>query len=106
MQLSNDDIGRTLYMVEPVRVDEKQFNVIYFGTLISIIPKYQFLDAFSSEYKRSQNYIFKVAGPFNQYLTKTTTSPDMVFEKIEGALNTSGVNSLFHYSVLFTNNKE
>ena len=106
MQFSKEDIGKTLYMIEPVKIDGQSFNIIYAGILVGIIPKYQFLDAYNAEYKREQNYLFRVMGLFDQISTKTTTAPEMIFEKLGEAIGKSGTNSLFHYSVILKREKE
>lgn len=57
MQIDKNSIGKKLYIIE-TNPDSKS-TIIHYGELMSVLPKYMFLDKFSSEYKREQSFLFK-----------------------------------------------
>ena len=56
MQVDKNSIGKKLYIIE-TRQDSTV--VAHYGELISILPKYMFLDKFSSKYSREQTFLFR-----------------------------------------------
>ena len=56
MQIDKNSIGKKLYIIE-TRQDSTV--VAHYGELISILPKYMFLDKFSSKYSREQTFLFR-----------------------------------------------
>ena len=57
MQIDKSSIGKKLYIIEVNSVLKNA--VVHYGELMSVLPKYMFLDKFNSEYKREQNFLFK-----------------------------------------------
>ena len=56
MQIDKSSIGKKLYIIE---TKQDSTVVAHYGELISILPKYMFLDKFSSKYSREQTYLFE-----------------------------------------------
>lgn len=56
MQIDKNSIGKKLYIIE---TKQDSTVVAYYGELISILPKYMFLDKFNSKYSREQTFLFR-----------------------------------------------
>lgn len=104
--ITKQDIGKTYYFVETIEVEKVPTNIIYCGILVGVLPKYQFLDAYNSEYKREQNYIFRVQGLFEEFKTKAITSPRVAFERLGEAIGYCKETPLMHYSVMLEQHKK
>lgn len=99
MEVNKNDIGNEYYFIEA-----SGNNVIcYYGKLISILPKYNFLDDFSSSYQREQNYLFEVLEKPNNKITKAVSDPRYIFtdfSSVEALFAENKNIFLFSYSIL------
>ena len=99
-ELGKADIGKLFYFLEPVEISGKITPIIYYGELRGIIPKYQFLDGYNSQYKRDQNILFTVKGLSSEILTKSTTTFEVIYNTLQEAVKANTQTPLLHYSVL------
>ena len=95
MEITKNDIKSQFYFLEVI--DGKY--VLQYGELISILPKYMFLDKFSSEYSREQTYLFEVKEMKGSSVKKCVNNKDLIFSNFEDFYNQMSC-SFFGYSIL------
>lgn len=88
MTLNKEMIGKNFFFIDKVKVDGT--SIIESGKLISIIPKYNFRDAFGDSFKREVNILFEVE-TIDGVTKKAVSSESLVFDKLSDAINYCGV---------------
>ena len=95
MEITKNDIKSQFYFLEVI--DGKY--ILQYGELISILPKYMFLDKFSSEYSREQTYLFETREMKGLSIKRCVNNKDLIFGSFDDFYNQIN-NAFFGYSVL------
>lgn len=95
MEITKNDIKSQFYFLEVI--DGKY--ILQYGELISILPKYMFLDKFSSKYSREQTYLFETREMKGSSIKRCVNNKDLIFSSFEDFYNQIN-NAFFGYSVL------
>lgn len=102
MQVDKSSIGKKLYIIE---TKQDSTIVAHYGELISILPKYMFLDKFSSKYSREQTFLFRCKaynheGKIN-IINITVSDAKFIFESFSDMYDYfKGYNILFGESII------
>lgn len=95
MEITKSDINKYFYFLDII--DGRY--VLQYGKLISILPKYMFLDKFSSKYSREQTYLFEVVEMNKSNAKISVSDSNSIFEDFD-SFQSKINNALFGYSVL------
>ena len=105
MEINNKNIGEKFYFIYKMYSDNTA--LVECGTLKSVLPKYNFKDAFGDTFERENNILFSVQTSSNDEVSRVITNTGLVFNKLSDAIsycNACGVNAIFGYSVLLGEN--
>ena len=96
MEISKNDIGKYYYFGEVVGNN----FVCHYGKLVSILPKYNYLDSYSTTYHREMNFLFEEDG-LTKMLTRAVSDENYIFNNIREVtefIPTDEITILFSYS--------
>ena len=94
MQIDKINVGQSFFFEEAT----VESIIVYYGKLISILPKYMFMDRFSSSYAREQTYLFEVT-QFDGVIKKAVSSENYIYKEMSD-INSRGARLLFDPSVI------
>ena len=95
MEITKNDVNSYFYFLEPINGT----FVLQYGKLISVLPKYMFLDRFNSEYSREKTYLFEVENMHGVIVNKSMTDSNYIFKTFNDFNNRIN-DAFFGYSVL------
>ena len=94
--------GQQYYFISNIINTDKIICVVEYGTLVYIMPKYNFKDSYGLSYKREENILFEVVDINKKTIKKVITNPDLIFENLLDCINYCGENQIvFGASVVF-----
>ena len=106
MDIQQTNIGQNFYFID--RINKTEGAIVEYGTLRSMLPKYNFRDAFGSNFKRESNFLFSVLTDTKEEVSKAITNENVVFENLCDVIKycqSCKVGILFGYSVVAKGNK-